>query len=98
MNLVTRRKYLVDNAGYDDVKDWVANPGTERVLDAEFRATGDEYVRAVVEAGRKSPALLIWDVMNDPTNTRVDPSNVDSNKGFVSNRYEPYPDLLKMMR
>jgi hypothetical protein len=58
-------------AGYDDVKDWVANPGTERVADPEFLATGDEYVRAVVEAGRKSPALLIWDVMNEPSGKRI---------------------------
>ncbi len=35
---------------------------------------------------------------NDPTNTRVDPSNVDSNKGFVTSRYESYPELLNMMR
>jgi len=58
-------------AGYDDVKDWVANPGTERVSDPEFRIAGDEYVRAVVEAGRKSPALLIWDVMNEPSGKDV---------------------------
>ncbi|MCX5649408.1 MAG: hypothetical protein NTX40_09995 [Planctomycetota bacterium] len=35
---------------------------------------------------------------NDPTNTHADPSNRDSNKGIVSSTYEPYPDLLKMMR
>ena len=58
-------------AGYDDVKDWVANPGTERVSAPEFRIEGDEYVRAVVEAGRKSRALLIWDVMNEPSGKGV---------------------------
>ena len=31
---------------------------------------------------------------NDPTDTKSDPSNQDSNKGVLSNRYEPYPDLL----
>ena len=31
---------------------------------------------------------------NDPADTRADPSNTDSNKGVVSNRYEPYADLL----
>ena len=35
---------------------------------------------------------------NDPTDTRADPSNTDSNKGVVSNRYEPYADLLASMR
>ena len=32
---------------------------------------------------------------NDPTDTGADPSNIDSNKGIVSNRYNPYDDLLK---
>ena len=31
---------------------------------------------------------------NDPTDTTADPSNIDSNKGVVSNRYDPYDDLL----
>lgn len=34
---------------------------------------------------------------NDPTNTKADPSNLDSNKGIVSNAYDPYRDLLEMM-
>ncbi|MGN6555916.1 MAG: hypothetical protein ACTHLW_19585, partial [Verrucomicrobiota bacterium] len=33
---------------------------------------------------------------NDP-DSNPDPSNIDSNKGIVSNRYEPYPDLLEEM-
>ena len=32
---------------------------------------------------------------NDPDHTGADPSNIDSNKGIVSNRYEPYPELLQ---
>lgn len=35
---------------------------------------------------------------NDPTNTAADPSNLDSNKGIVSNVYEPYPELLHRMQ
>ena len=31
---------------------------------------------------------------NDPTDPSADPSNIDSNKGVVSNRYDPYNDLL----
>jgi hypothetical protein len=54
-------------ASYDDVTDWVANPGTERVADPVFREQGDKYVRAVVEAGRGRPGVLIWDVMNEPS-------------------------------
>ena len=58
-------------ASYDDVKDWVANPGTKRVADASFRKSGDEYVRAVVAAGSDNPSLLAWDIMNEPSGPKV---------------------------
>jgi hypothetical protein len=35
---------------------------------------------------------------NDPLDTKVDPSNRDSNKGIVTTSYEPYEPLLKAMR
>lgn len=35
---------------------------------------------------------------NDPTRTDVDPSNIDSNKGIVTIKYEPYNDLLDKMQ
>jgi hypothetical protein len=35
---------------------------------------------------------------NDPTDTTMDPSNLDSNKGIVSMVYEPYKDLLDTMK
>jgi hypothetical protein len=35
---------------------------------------------------------------NDPENLKTDPSNRDSNKGMVTNRYEPYPDLIAAMK
>ena len=35
---------------------------------------------------------------NDPEDTKADPSNRDSNKGVVSNRYEPHADLLTAMK
>lgn len=35
---------------------------------------------------------------NDPDDTRVDPSNRDSNKGIVNNRYVPYAPLLELMK
>jgi hypothetical protein len=34
---------------------------------------------------------------NDP-DSNPDPSNIDSNKGVVSNRYDPYPPVLEGMR
>lgn len=35
---------------------------------------------------------------NDPTDPRAEPSNVDSNKGIVNVRFEPYTPLLDLMR
>jgi len=35
---------------------------------------------------------------NDPADTKADPSNTDSNKGIVNNRYEPFPPLLAAMK
>jgi hypothetical protein len=35
---------------------------------------------------------------NDPADLQTDPSNRDSNKGIVSNRYEPYQALLGAMK
>jgi len=50
----------------------------------------------------ESKVCVGWDwfkyIDNDPEATGVDPSNVDSNKGIVSNRYEPYTPLLKAMQ
>ncbi len=34
---------------------------------------------------------------NDPTDLRADPSNRDSNKGFVSNTYELWTKLVQAM-
>jgi len=35
---------------------------------------------------------------NDPTDTKADPSNLDSNKGIVSADYTPWVDLLAAMK
>jgi len=35
---------------------------------------------------------------NDPTDTKSDPSNRDSNKGIVNYLYEPYAPLLDSMK
>jgi hypothetical protein len=39
------------------------NPDT---LKPEFRARGDAYVKAIVEAIKDEPGLLMWDIMNEP--------------------------------
>jgi len=36
------------------------------ILEADYRKTADEYVKAVVEALKDEPGLLIWDIMNEP--------------------------------
>ena len=41
---------------------------------------------------------LVKYIDNDPTNTKVAPVNFDSNKGIVSSLYDPYSDLLEMIR
>lgn len=50
----------------------------------------------------ESKVCIGWDwfkyIDNDPEAKRVDPSNTDSNKGIVSNRYDPYEPLLASMR
>jgi hypothetical protein len=56
---------------YDDISVWVRNPHSSRLTvewatDPADPYNGDAYVRAVVEAGSRSPALLLWDVMNEP--------------------------------
>ena len=56
------------------------------------------FTLALLESG----VCVGWDwfkyIDNDPTATGVDPSNVDSNKGIVSNRYVPYRPLLDAMK
>lgn len=50
----------------------------------------------------ESKVCIGWDwfkyMDNDPADTGADPSNRDSNKGILSNRYEPYDPLLEAMK
>ena len=50
----------------------------------------------------RSKDCVGWDwfkyIDNDPADERADPSNRDSNKGILSNRYEPYAPLLDSMK
>jgi O-glycosyl hydrolase len=50
----------------------------------------------------ESKVCIGWDwfkyMDNDPADTGADPSNRDSNKGILSNRYEPYDPLLAAMK
>lgn len=50
----------------------------------------------------ESKVCIGWDWFkyadNDPEDAGADPSNRDSNKGILSNRYEPYSPLLAAMK
>ena len=50
----------------------------------------------------ESKICVGWDwfkyMDNDPADTKADPSNRDSNKGILSNRYVPYDPLLEAMK
>lgn len=50
----------------------------------------------------ESKVCIGWDwfkyMDNDPADTGADPSNRDSNKGILSNRYVPYDPLLEAMK
>jgi hypothetical protein len=50
----------------------------------------------------ESKVCIGWDWFkyadNDPADTGADPSNRDSNKGILNNRYEPYNPLLDAMK
>ena len=59
-------------ATYDDLDDWVANPGYERVQDPAFRAQGDEYVRALIEGAEGDPTVAFWDIMNEPAGEGIE--------------------------
>jgi len=56
------------------------------------------FVLALLE----SRVCVGWDwfryMDNDPEDKKVDPSNRDSNKGIVNNRYVPYEPLLSAMK
>src|SRR3954453_9077523 len=45
---------------------WNGNGLNPDTLKPEFRARGDAYVKAIVEAIKGEPGLLMWDVMNEP--------------------------------
>jgi hypothetical protein len=54
------------------------NPDT---LKPEFRPRGDAYVKAIVEAMKGEPGLLMWDIMNEPfTNDYYDRATGDEKK------------------
>jgi hypothetical protein len=58
----------------------------------------ENFTLALLEA----PSCVGWHWFrysdNDPADKTVDPSNRDSNKGIVNNRYEPYQALLDSMK
>jgi hypothetical protein len=45
---------------------WNGNDIDPKTLAPEFKPRGDAYVKAVVEAIKDEPGLLMWDIMNEP--------------------------------
>jgi hypothetical protein len=45
---------------------WNGNNLNPDTIKPEFRARGDVYVKAIVEAVQNEPGLLMWDIMNEP--------------------------------
>ncbi len=45
---------------------WNGNSLNPDTLKPPFRARGDAYVKAIVEAVKDEPGLLMWDIMNEP--------------------------------
>jgi hypothetical protein len=45
---------------------WNGNNLNPDTLKPEFRPRGDAYVKAIVEAVKDEPGLLMWDIMNEP--------------------------------
>jgi hypothetical protein len=45
---------------------WNGNNLNPDTLKPEFRPRGDAYVKAIVEAIKDEPGLLMWDIMNEP--------------------------------
>jgi hypothetical protein len=71
---------------------WVVHTQEDRALFYE------NFTLALLE----SRVVLGWHWFkyadNDPDDTTADPSNIDSNKGVVSNRYDPWYELLNSAR
>ncbi len=66
------------------------------------QADRGRFYQNFVLALLQSKACVGWHwfkyIDNDPNARNVDPSNVDANKGVVSNRYTPYEPLLDAMK
>ena len=55
---------------YDSTENkWIPNPGVQH-LGPDFWPAGEHYCRALADALRDEPGLLMWDVMNEPTITQ----------------------------
>lgn len=65
-NAVTDTPWLVLDA-------WIPCPGPDRLRQPATWDRFDPYVEAIVTEARSSPALLIWDVMNEPVGDGIEP-------------------------
>jgi hypothetical protein len=92
--LVTEWYVKGDDAGYKNTTGagWIVPTQKDRA------AFYQSFVLALLE-GKTCVGWHWFKYMdNDPEDLRTDPSNRDSNKGMVTIRYEPYPDLVAGMK
>jgi len=60
---------------------WNGNNLNPDTLKAAFRPRGEAYVKAIVEATKDEPGLLMWDIMNEPfTNSYYERASGDEKK------------------
>lgn len=63
---------------------WNGNSLNPDTLKPEFRPRGDAYVKAIVEAIKDEPGLLMWDIMNEPvTNDYVMKATGDEHQQHI---------------
>ena len=63
---------------------WNGNSLNPDTLKPEFRPQGDAYVKAIVEAIKDEPGLLMWDIMNEPvTNDYVMKATGDEHQQHI---------------
>ena len=64
---------------------WNGNDVDPTTLKPEFHARGDAYVKAVVDAIKDEPGLLMWDIMNEPvTNDYVMKATGDEKQQHIA--------------
>ncbi|MCK5347585.1 MAG: hypothetical protein KAR20_29450, partial [Candidatus Heimdallarchaeota archaeon] len=78
---------------------WNGNMIDPAILGKEFQATGEEYVKSIVNALKDEEGLLMWDIMNEPTCNdyylEAPPEEKVKRKGEIRDFVRRYCTLVK---